>query len=155
MYPYNEEQIAIIKTAKTVDELVKLFADYEIDADREYIQKVYNRYCGSNELSDEELENAAGGTCYSKGTTAPNGVTREYVITTFHNSCPGATWYLNDEFGYYQKGTCSWCKHHFGNVPMYCGARWVNHEALAPGFDGNNMECCDNMEPFVDGQRNW
>ena len=140
---------------KNAEEIIEMLKSDNIEISIEAAKECVDCLKGIEIISNEELENVAGGTCYSKGIAAPNGIVRDYVIVTFDNSCPGATWHYNDEFGYYEKDTCSWCTHHFGNVPMYCSVRWDGHEALNPGFDSNNRECCDNMDPFVDGPRNW
>ena len=142
---------------KTAKEIIEMLKEDGIEISLDAAKECVDCLKGIEVVSNEELENAAGGgTCYSKGggVAAPNGIVHNYVIVTCGNTCPGATW-VYDMHGYYFKGSCSWCKHHFGNVPMYCDARWLNHEKLAPGFDQDSLDCCEKMEPFVDGPRDW
>ena len=63
-----------------------------------------------NVMTDDELENVAGGTCYSDDVTDPkSGITREYVIVTVDNVCP-----LNGMTDWITSKWCGPCDSSFG-----------------------------------------
>ena len=82
------------------------------------------------DLSDEELENVTGGTCFSSGVTDPEtGETNEYAIVSPLNSCP-----LNS-LTEGQNLKCKDCKCYFRIGPTwYCAIRWKGHNTAYCGF---------------------
>lgn len=138
------EQIEHIKSLNSVEELINEMPN----VDPNTLKTIYNQYKNGNnsgELGDEELENVAGGTCYSGGVTCPadagnlesRGKSRPYVIVTAGNSCP-----LNGATARHLPGkglgkTCGSCPDHFTISPtMYCSVRWEGHDTVWVKRDG-------------------
>lgn len=141
----SNEEINMIKNTNSIEELESLLKEKKYDLNKETATKLFNLYHTSKDLSDEELENVTGGTCYSEGVVNPkpgyDDVVRPYVIVTDKNVCPG--WEVEE--GYQFSKHCEGCKHHFDIDPtQYCGVRWYGHEY----WDSFWHE-------FRDGECNW
>ena len=62
----NSELIAKAKETKSVDELMALAKENDIEMTEESANAYFNQFHPtSGELSDEELDNVAGGSCYA------------------------------------------------------------------------------------------
>ena len=57
----NKELIAKAKEAKSVEELLALARENNIELTEEQAKECYDRLQGTDELSDDELEKVAGG----------------------------------------------------------------------------------------------
>ena len=69
---FTKELIKKAKSAKSAEELLKLAKAEGVELNAEQAAKAFAELNKAGELSDEELENAAGGLCED---TAPVGVT--------------------------------------------------------------------------------
>lgn len=67
------EIIEKAKQAKTIEELLKLAEENGIELSSEEAKAYFERLTKSGELSDEELDNVAGGGCSSMSTCARCG----------------------------------------------------------------------------------
>jgi len=66
MSNFNEEAIAKAKQAKSVEELLTLAKESGVEMTAEQAQEYYTQLNPkSGELADDELDNVAGGGCYS------------------------------------------------------------------------------------------
>ena len=112
----TSEQITKAKAAKSVEELMALAKENGVVLTKEGAAKYFAEFHREGELADEELDNVAGGTCYSSGVTDPkSGEWRQYAIVTGVNVCP-----------YIERLACMNCSKAFAIGPtMYCRVRWV------------------------------
>lgn len=108
---------------KTPEEVVEMFKTDNIDISIEAAKEGIDYLKGVEIVSDEELENVAGGTCYSSGTYEELGIEpadtcgilpwHHPVITTLLNHC-----------GLDCHSTCSACDfHHTIGPTVYCTKR--------------------------------
>ena len=66
MTNFNEEALAKAKQAKSVEELLTLAKESDVEMTAEQAQEIFARLNQkSGELSDDELDNVAGGGCYN------------------------------------------------------------------------------------------
>ena len=63
----TSEMLEKAKTVEPVEELIRLATEKEVEASEEQIRKFYEMNHKSGELSDDELNNVAGGWCYNDG----------------------------------------------------------------------------------------
>lgn len=122
---------------KSPEEIVEIFKEGNIDISIDAAKECFDYLKSVDVIEDEELDNVAGGTCYSSGAVDPrpghDHTERPYVIVTIGNSC--IAW----------EDTCTTCKHHFVGTPSwYCSIRWKGHEFWNP------VE-----RRFEDGECNW
>ena len=103
---------SVAMQAKSVEELLKLAEEYGYEISREEAEEIYAELNQAGELSDEELENVTGGSCYSKDN---HGL----LIVTLGNTCDG---YVKETTELIP-GTCNSCKHRIGFAPSYCKIR--------------------------------
>jgi len=81
MNNFNEEILAKAKKLKSVEELLTLAKENNIPLTREQAQDIYVQLNQkSGELSDDELDNVAGGGCY-------NGEGQLIVTAMYGSSC--------------------------------------------------------------------
>ncbi len=79
MINFNEETLAKAKQAKSVKELLTLAKESDVEITAEQAQEIFARLNQkSGELSDDELDNVAGGGCH-------NG--EGYLVVTAAHSC--------------------------------------------------------------------
>ena len=108
----NNELIAKAKAAATVEELIALATENGItlteDDAKMYFEVLHPK---TGELSDDELDNVAGGGCY-----APGG----NLLTTIGHGCK----YYEEGRKTGAKGTCCRCKY-WGNDPYQKGSLWT------------------------------
>ena len=81
----TKELLAKIKETKTVEELVALAKENEMELTLEEAEKYYAKFHQTGEMSDDELDNVAGGGCDRK-----NDACRKcgsYNIRITSNSC--------------------------------------------------------------------
>lgn len=78
----TKEFIAKAKACKTKEELAQLAKDENVKLSEEDIRRYFENSTKTGELSDDELDNVAGGTCYGDGW---DGVDRPVV--TDSNVC--------------------------------------------------------------------
>ena len=114
---FTKEQIEKAKAAKSVEELLALAKENGMELTEEEAAKYFTEWHKEGELSDEELDNVAGGTCYSSGVKGPLGKQRSYAIVSPLNICP------------YSKQTCMNCEQSFTiDGTWYCEARWLSED---------------------------
>lgn len=117
----TQELIELAKKTKTVEELGKLVRKNGVTLTDEETKKAFEE--AHHILSDEELDNVDGGTCYSSGTYGPNGY-QKYAIVTAGNKCYGFT---PDESSNLQ--VCAQCAHSFTQgATLYCAIRTQEHD---------------------------
>ena len=104
---------------KTPEEVVEMFKTDNIDISIEAAKEGIDYLKGVEIVSDEELENVTGGTCYSSGVKDPlTGRNRKYAIVSPANICP-----IN--YG----GVCWKCAEFFIiNGTWYCRLRWKEND---------------------------
>ena len=111
---------SVAMQAKSVEELLKLAEAYGYEISKEEAEEIYAELNQARELSDEELENVAGGGCYS---TDKHG----YLIVTSVNRCE-----LFEQSGWRSGSTCSGCHHAFlDGLTIYCSRRSRYDDPLA------------------------
>ena len=126
----DKEQLQKAIAAKSVEELLEMAKAEGLSVtgeEAEYYFKVLHAEpddAGRTELSENELENVVGGTCYSDGVTSPQGVYRQYAIVSPYNVCPHPAHKHNEAF-------CAVCSNHFvvGGT-WYCNQRWKGHDTM-------------------------
>ena len=120
----EQELITKAKKAKSVEELMALAKENNVAITEEdakmYFEVLHPK---TGELSDEELDNVAGGGCY-----APGG----NLLTTIGHGCK----YYEEGRKTGAKGTCCRCKY-WGNDPHNKGSLWTTivdglMEVIAP-----------------------
>ena len=104
----NQKLIEKAKTAKTAAELMKMAREEGVELSEAESQKYFEQLHGdSQELSDEELANVSGGSCYSTGTLA-----KEYRQVSQDSTCGN---YFTDGWSVFSSGsdekTCLNCSH--------------------------------------------
>ena len=77
MAEFNKELLEKAKQANSPEELLALAKENDVEFTREQAEAYFEQMNKSGELSDDELDNVAGGTCY-KG---------DRPITTIGNYC--------------------------------------------------------------------
>ena len=121
----SKELIAKAKKCTTKEEILELAKAENVEVSDDEIDALLASTDKNKELSDEELENVAGGTCYSKCTYADLGITPDYpqrpeyhpVITTAGNMCSS-----HNKRGFWED--CTTCSHHHTISPtIYCKIR--------------------------------
>ena len=106
--------------AKSVEELLKLAEAYGYEVSKEEAEEIYAELNQEEALADEELENVAGGGCYS---TSIHG----YLIVTSVNRCE-----LFLQSGSRSGSTCSGCHYAFlDGLTIYCSRRSRYDDPLA------------------------
>lgn len=117
----TQELIEKAKKTGSVEELVELARENGAELTEEEAKQTFEET--HHMLSDEELDNVDGGTCYSSGTYGPNGY-QKYAIVTAANRCygfdpePSATLDL-----------CAQCVHSFAQgATLYCAIRTKDHD---------------------------
>lgn len=108
----TSEMKRVAMKAKSVDELLKLAAEYGYEISKDEAEEIYAELNKKGELADEELENVVGGSCYSKDNEG-------LLIVTLGNTCDG---YVKETTELIP-GTCNSCKHRIGFAPSYCKIR--------------------------------
>ena len=103
---------SVAMQANSVEELLKLAEQYGYEVSKEEAEEIYAELNQEEALADEELENVAGGSCYSSDA-------HNLLIVTLGNTCRGY------EKARYEliSGTCHSCKHRIGFTPSYCKIR--------------------------------
>ena len=115
----TQEQLAKAKAAKSAEELLALAKAEGVALTEEEAAKYFADLHKEGELADEELDNVAGGTCYSSGVVGPYGKTRAFAIVSPWNLCP----YSNST------QACMTCDQSFTvNGTWYCAARWMTDD---------------------------
>lgn len=114
---FTPEQITKAKAAKSVEKLLALAKENGMELTEEEAKNYFEQWHKEGELSEEELDNVAGGTCYSSGVKGPLGKQRSYAIVSPLNICP------------YSKQTCMNCEQSFTiDGTWYCEARWLSED---------------------------
>ena len=96
MMRFTNEMIEKAKTAKTAEELLAMAKSENIELTEEEAAKVFEELNKSGELSDEELDNAAGGGC---GDSNKSGDTPKYSVGQRGCTCvgPNKVYYVIEE----------------------------------------------------------
>ena len=96
MMRFTNEIIEKVKTAKSAEELLAMAKSENIELTEEEAAKVFEELNKSGELSDEELDNAAGGGC---GDSNKSGDTPRYSIGQRGCTCvgPNKVYYVIEE----------------------------------------------------------
>ena len=115
---FTPEQLTKAKAAKSAEELLALAKENGIELTEEEAAKYFADLHKEGELSDDELDNVAGGTCYSSGVTDPyEHDWRQYAIVSPWNFCP------------YYSMTCMNCDEAFTvGGTWYGSARWITQD---------------------------
>ena len=108
----TSEMKSVAMRAKSVEELLKLAEEYGYEISKEEAEEIYAELNQEGPLSDEELENVTGGSCYSSDSSG-------MLIVTLGNTCDG---YVKETTELIP-GTCNSCKHRIGFAPSYCKIR--------------------------------
>ena len=124
---------------KNAEEIVEILKKDNIEVSLEAAKECVDYLKSIDIVSDEELENVTGGTCYSEGVADPEtGTVRQYVIVTAGNPCP-----LNGITDWIASRTCGSCHSCFAIGPtMYCSRRWKGHNTpkVTKGLYGPDIE---------------
>lgn len=110
----NNELIAKAKEAKTAEELMALAKESGEEITEESAKAYFDLLNPkTGELSDEELDNVAGGGCYSDGgrLKTPSGYRCKH--------------YADGQSTYGIKGTCCRCKYWGVDPNAVCGSLWT------------------------------
>ena len=111
---------SVAMQAKSVEELLKLAEAYGYEISREEAEEIYAELNQEGELSDEELENVAGGGCYS---TDKDGL----LIVTAGNRCE-----LFKQSSFRSGSTCLSCYYQYPDgLVTYCRRRSRYDDPLA------------------------
>ena len=111
---------SVAMQAKSVEELLKLAEAYGYEISKEEAEEIYAELNQARELSDEELDNVAGGGCYS---TDKHGM----LIVTVGNRCKYFV-----QSGWRSESTCFGCVHAFADgMVTYCSLRTRYDDPLA------------------------
>ena len=96
MMRFTNEIIEKVKTAKSAEELLAMAKAENIELTEEEAAKVFEELNKSGELSDEELDNAAGGGC---GDSNKSGDTPKYSVGQRGCTCvgPNKVYYVIEE----------------------------------------------------------
>ena len=96
MMRFTNEIIEKDKTAKSAEELLEMAKSENIELTEEEAAKVFEELNKSGELSDEELDNAAGGGC---GDSNKSGDTPKYSVGQRGCTCvgPNKVYYVIEE----------------------------------------------------------
>ena len=79
----NKELLEKAKTAKSVEELLELAKEENIDMTEEEAAKVFVGLHKSGEMSDDELDNVAGGGCGGDDNSSPDGRAKSESAVVF------------------------------------------------------------------------
>ena len=96
MMRFTNEIIEKVKTAKSAEELFEMAKSENIELTAEEVAKAFAELNKAGELSDEELENAAGGGC---GDSNKSGDTPKYSVGQRGCTCvgPNKVYYVIEE----------------------------------------------------------
>ena len=96
MMRFTNEIIEKVKTAKSAEELLEMAKSENIELTEEEAAKVFEELNKSGELSDEELDNAAGGGC---GDSNKSGDIPKYSVGQRGCTCvgPNKVYYVIEE----------------------------------------------------------
>ena len=124
---FTPEQIAKAKAAKSAEELLAYAKEIGYPLTEEEAKHYFEQWHKEGELADEELDNVAGGTCYSSGVSDPfRHDWKQYAIVSPLNVCP------------YSSKVCSKCQYVFTDGgTWYCMCRWLtpDGEEHSPSLD--------------------
>ena len=131
---FTPEQITKAKAAKSVEELLALAKENGLELTEEEAKNCFEQWHKEGELADEELNNVAGGACYSSGVSGPNGY-HEYAVVSPLSSAKDCekNWIhpSNAENKNIASNFCYQCRYYFTvDGICYCGARWKGHDPL-------------------------
>lgn len=118
---FSQEQMEKAAKAKTVEELVTIAKTDGINLSNDDAKKYFSMLnTKEGEISEEELSNVAGGTCYSNGVHGPDGF-KKYAIVSPLNQCK-----IVEINGY---RNCACCPNSFqGGSTWYCSARTAEYD---------------------------
>ena len=129
---FTPEQLTEAKAAKSAEELLALAKENGVEMTEEEAAKRFAEFHKEGELSDEEMENASGGSfCY--GGRSYSSDPPYYLITTAGNTCS-----LYEErtgpshVSIAVKGTCWYCKYAYAeSISLtYCQKRTYGNDPL-------------------------
>ena len=137
---FTAEQIAKMKAATSAEELIALAKAEGIEASEDEIKAQFDAMHKEGELADEELNNVAGGACYSTGIWGPNGYQKYAVVSPLIGAeeCRQNGVIVYREDGCYRNdgvegcpAFCYQCRNYFtAGGTCYCAARWEGHDPL-------------------------
>lgn len=136
--PYKDLcKYANMSLGKSPEEIKALLKSYGVEVSNIAANECYELIKDINVVSDEELDNVAGGSCYSKSTYDSLGISVDGIhgqkgsyhplITTIGNSCK-----LHSNFDGSACHGCTWVNKPSGTMTYYCEARSQEHD---PGRD--------------------
>ncbi len=118
---FTKELIEKAKETKSVEDLAELARKNGIELTEEEAKNIFEK--ASCMVSEEELDNVDGGTCYSSGTYGPYGY-KKYAIVTAGNRCYG---FRPDPSSTLQ--VCAQCANSFTQgATLYCAIRTKDHD---------------------------
>ena len=121
---FTPEQITKAKAAKSAEELLAIAKENGLELTEEEAKKYFEQLHKEGELSDEELDNVAGGGCDDDFYDWVNSVEVSYHPTSGKYFCPGCD-DGNHTLSYYGYEYCD-----SGNYDKYkceyCG-KWYRH----------------------------
>ena len=136
----TQEQLTKAKAAKSVEELLALAKENGLELTEEEAKNYFEQWHKEGELADEELNNVAGGACYSSGVWGPNGYQKYAVVSPLSHAeeCRQNGVIVYREDGCYRNDGvegcptfCYQCRNYFTvGATCYCGARWEGHDPL-------------------------
>ena len=109
----SKELLEKAKQAKTAEELLAIAKAENVELTEEEAAKAFAELNKTGEISDEELDNVAGGGCYSDGGR---------LKTTSGYKCKH---YADGQSTYGIKGTCCRCKYWGVDPNAVCGSLWT------------------------------
>ena len=128
----SKELLEKAKKCNSKEELLELAKLENVEISDENIANLLSCTETNKELSDDELENVTGGTCYSGSTYEELGITPEKaqrpeyhpVITTFGNHCTWHSRYGKD----FWPGCCE-CDYYYPvGSACYCSIRSLEYD---------------------------
>ena len=122
---FTPEQLKKAKGAKSAEELLALAKENDVELTENEAQKYFAELHKEGSLSDEELDNVSGGSCYSSGVWGPNGY-QKYLIVSAANCCDRC--WREGGSGLF---VCGNCEYSFSaGSTLYCSARTEDNDPL-------------------------
>ncbi len=120
---FTPEQLTKAKEAKSVEELIAFAKENGVELTAKEAAKYFSELHKEGEIADDELENVAGGGCYSSGVWGPNGH-QKYLIVSALNNCDH---YSSEDDS--PANVCGNCKYSFSaGSTLYCSARTADYD---------------------------
>ena len=124
---FAPEQLTKAKAAKSVEELLAYANELNFKLTEDEAKFYFGQWHKEGELSDNELDNVAGGSTCIDGKSYSDDPPY-YLITTWGNTCPLYSYSGFDE--YIDNGSCFSCFNRLSNkgLATYCSARTKDND---------------------------